>query len=95
MKKSLKSKPEDGQVDDVHIKLDVDTLEALGANIPSKPPKGYYSIEQLCDGLKIHIRGLMKKIEKLKKENKVHIIEVYEKNKRNIMCHKKYYKISK
>lgn len=95
MNKTLKLKPQDVQVSDVHTKIDVDTLEALGANVPSKPPKGYYSIEQLCDGLKICVRALMKKLEKLKKDNKVHIIEVYEKNKRDIMCYKKYYKISK
>ena len=76
-------------------KLDAETLEALGINIPSKPPKGYYSIEELMKALGVCYRAVQKKLKKYKKQNKLDVVVVYTKNRSDIMCYKKFYRIKK
>lgn len=76
-------------------KLDAETLEAFGINTITKPPKGYYSIEELCNGLKICERSIHRKLENLKKQNKLDVVIIYTRNKANTMCYKRYYKVKK
>jgi len=85
----------DVQISSSPNKIDAITEELFLGNSYTKPPKGFYSVEELTNHFKFSKRKIVYRLAQFKKENKLEIIDVIARDNKNRIKHVPYYKVSK